>query len=336
MNKVKSDLITVIIPAYNAEKYISKTIESVLNQTYNNIEIIIIDDGSTDKTASIVKSYENKVKYIYQENSGVSSARNNGIALAKGNYIAFLDSDDYVLPKMYEKLLESATSNDADIVICNVLLENSFGVKKIAFKKLNFIADLSKASNLKKAFKSIGNSSWNKLFKRELISNIKFPNIKRGEDALFVLEAMLNSSKIVFIPDALYVYFQNNQSVTNSVINEKVIDNFIFTNIEKRKLIKKYDKEKELDQPLIDHDYFYFNMYTNKIRKIKDAKQKAILWDKWLKKNKEEFLKKTSLKYILFFSSNINWVYYSGMIITGNFFNPVLDRIKNKKFYTNK
>ena len=113
-------LISVIIPVYGVEKYISQCLESVINQTYKNIEVIVINDGTKDNSASIAKEYSKqdfRVKVYDFENSGLSAARNRGVSLAKGDYIAFLDSDDYVAPNMYEELINNALKTDADIVL---------------------------------------------------------------------------------------------------------------------------------------------------------------------------------------------------------------------------
>lgn len=129
-------LVSVIIPAYNAEKYIKEAIESVLNQTYKNIELIVVDDGSTDNTAEIVKKYLNdpRVKYIYQENKGLAGARNTGIKKAKGDYIAFLDADDFYLPEKIEKEVKFLKEHpEFDIVYCN--MEHFYdGKSKILFQ----------------------------------------------------------------------------------------------------------------------------------------------------------------------------------------------------------
>ena len=126
-------LISVIIPVYNVEKYLRRCIDSVINQTYKNLEIIIVDDGSTDNSSNICDEYTNKdsrVKVVHKENGGLSSARNVGIELAKGDLIAFVDSDDYIELEMYEKLKENMDKYDSDIAICQYYNSFKYSIKR--------------------------------------------------------------------------------------------------------------------------------------------------------------------------------------------------------------
>ena len=121
MNK-NEPLISIIVPVYNVEKYLSKCIDSIINQTYKNIEIILIDDGSTDSSGAICDKYalvDSRIHVLHIENSGVSNARNVGLNHATGDYIGFVDSDDYIEPNMYELLLEELIADDVDVVQCN-------------------------------------------------------------------------------------------------------------------------------------------------------------------------------------------------------------------------
>lgn len=337
MGKNNSVLVSVIIPAYNAEEYISRAIDSVLHQTHKNIEVIVVNDGSQDNTERIVKSYgNNKIRYYYQENQGVALARNYGIEKSKGNYIGFLDADDYVLPNMYATLINDIQKNDSDIAMCNIFLENDQNTRVKILRLNNNTLDLSKPENLTKAFKYIGNSSWNKLYKKAVIKDIRFPRYKRGEDALFILEVLLNSESVSINKEALYIYYQNSSSVTKSGINLEVIDNYIAIHTAKRFLINKYNKNSVLAPLLEDYYVKTFLKYTNAIRQVKNNNNKKVYWLKWKVINEKDFINKTRLKIIIKISSNIDWVYYSGMIITGKFLKPVLDRMKNAKYFINK
>ena len=123
-------LISFIIPVYNVEKYLAQCIESVLVQSHDNIEIILVDDGSTDKSGEICDNFsktDNRVRVIHQENRGASAARNAGLGIAKGNYIAFIDSDDYVSPSMAEKLLDAISKTDSDLAMCNFAYTDELG-----------------------------------------------------------------------------------------------------------------------------------------------------------------------------------------------------------------
>ena len=185
-------LISVIIPAFNAETSILIAISSVLRQTYKNFEIIVIDDGSSDKTSDIVKSCGEKVIYSYQKKKGVAEARNRGIDMAKGEYIMFLDADDYFEPVIMKHLLTIDSKGDSDFVVGNMYLENLKKQRVINynFKKSEKI-ELKKKEDWEAAFKIVGNSTAGKLFKRTIIGNTRFPIFGIGEDALFMLEVML-------------------------------------------------------------------------------------------------------------------------------------------------
>jgi glycosyltransferase involved in cell wall biosynthesis len=118
----KQPLISIIVPVYKVEKFLSKCVDSILNQTYRNIEIILIDDGSPDNSPAICDEYaekDNRIKVIHQRNAGLAGARNAGLAICRGEYIAFVDSDDYIEPNMMEAMLNAAVNNDCDIVRCN-------------------------------------------------------------------------------------------------------------------------------------------------------------------------------------------------------------------------
>ncbi|MGL5279831.1 MAG: glycosyltransferase family 2 protein [Cetobacterium sp.] len=214
-------MLSVIIPAYNVEKYIERCINSVLNQKLKNIEIVIIDDGSKDKTSDIcLEVSKNNKNIIYKkvQNSGCSAARNLGISIAKGKYIAFLDSDDWVDLDMYIDMLEEAEKKQADIVIC--------GFKKLdENKKLLSTVKVPKKSN--KDEYTDCTTEWfsspcNKIYKKDLLekNNIKFLlNIYTGEDMFFNFMSFFYSDKITSIDKPYYNYFMNQNSVSNNYKN---------------------------------------------------------------------------------------------------------------------
>ena len=124
---MENNLISIIVPIYNSENYIKKCLDSILAQTYSNLEVILIDDGSTDNSYNICKDYQkkdNRIVLLQQKNAGVSRARNHGLEVAKGEYIGFVDSDDYIEPEMYEILLNSIIESNSKIAICNYYYEN--------------------------------------------------------------------------------------------------------------------------------------------------------------------------------------------------------------------
>ncbi|NLL62094.1 MAG: glycosyltransferase [Candidatus Atribacteria bacterium] len=182
----KQPLISVIVPVYNAEKYLPKCIESIQNQTYRNLEIILVNDGSTDNSLVICYQYSEKdkrVTVITQENRGVSSARNRGLDIATGDYIGFVDSDDYIAPDMYQQLLIACLENDADISECGYYTVDESD-KVISSSSLkNGIIDGKYESS--KAYVLRENTTplvWNKLYKKKIFNSIRFQSYKRGQD----------------------------------------------------------------------------------------------------------------------------------------------------------
>lgn len=214
-------MLSVIIPAYNVEKYIERCINSVLNQYLKNIEIIVIDDGSKDKTSDIcLKISENNKNIIYKkvQNGGCSAARNLGISMAKGKYIAFLDSDDWVDSDMYINMIEEAEKNQADIVIC--------GFKKLdENKNLLSTVKIPKRNNKNEYIDCTTEwfaSPCNKIYKRDLLekNNIRFLlNIYTGEDMFFNFISFFYSKNIISLDEPYYNYFMNQNSVSNNYKN---------------------------------------------------------------------------------------------------------------------
>jgi len=234
---MESPLISVIIPIYNVEKYISECLESVLNQTYKNVEIIAINDGSTDNSLDIVKKYSidnNYIRVLSQHNSGQSITRNKGLDHAKGKYIYFLDADDYILPETFEKLIGLMEKENLDLVqfgarpfVDNVdmkLHSNFYDVKD--FFKENKI--YNKNDFLREVTKGFRPSPCLYIVKKELIINndLQFISGVLHEDELFTLEVILNTKSTMYDPNFYYQrrYRENSIMTSNSI--EKVKESF--------------------------------------------------------------------------------------------------------------
>ena len=231
----KTALISVIIPIYNCEKVLKRCVESVINQTYKNIEIILVDDGSQDNSLKICKEYEanNKnVLVISQKNSGPSSARNLGLKNANGEYIGFVDSDDYIDSEMFQKLYVSCTTNAADISICNYIKEYDEN-KLIHNEKIENCTCSGKKACLDFLLKSQVNwGIWNKLYKASLIKekNILFDQkLRIGEDGLFNFNIIDNNSdiKISYLCEELYHYSVINTAKNDQKYSDKINDYFV-------------------------------------------------------------------------------------------------------------
>lgn len=213
-------MISIIVPVYNADKYLAKCLDSLASQTYRNIEVLLIDDGSNDKSAEICKAYAEhdlRFKYFYQDNQGVSSARNYGLDLAKGEYVGFCDSDDWVEPDLYEFLFDMITENDADISICSVYSDSDLRIDKPHLNEVKArytseeaIIEMHKGTNF-------AGHLWNKLFRRAVIDGLRLDkNIHIFEDMLFTWMAFHNSSLIVFHNAKKYHYMQYFTSCSHS------------------------------------------------------------------------------------------------------------------------
>ena len=214
--------VSIIVPVYNVEKYIDKCLSSLVNQTLNDIEIIIVNDGSIDNSEQIIlkykEKYPSKIVYLKKENGGLSDARNFGMPYAKGDYIAFLDSDDYVELDTYEKLYNRAIQTDADMVECDFYWE--YSDKKIHDTSANYKDESDMYANARVV-------AWNKLYKKDLIINsgIKFPKGLRYEDLEFFYKILPQLKKIELINEPLIHYVQRDDSITY-VQNEKTADIF--------------------------------------------------------------------------------------------------------------
>ena len=200
--------VSVIVPVYNVEKYIKKCLESLVNQTLRDIEIIVVNDGSQDKSKEIIAEYVRKypnIVYVEKENGGLSDARNYGMKYAKGDYIAFVDSDDYVDTTMYEKMYNKAVEEKADYVECDFYWEYPDKLKK----------DVGiRYSNKKDMLVYARVVAWNKLIKREIIHN-EFPKGLYYEDVEFFYKLIPYINKFAFVKEPLVYYVQRENSIVN-------------------------------------------------------------------------------------------------------------------------
>lgn len=214
--------VSIIVPVFNTEKYLNKCINSLLNQTLKDIEIIIINDGSTDNSEKIIKEFnDERIKYIPQENQGIGKTRNKGIKLAKGKYIVFVDSDDYIATTFCEKLYQKAEKEHLDIVFCDYFEDKGY-LKEIRFP------NISPASSLKdnpQIVNKINLGPCNKIYLRELLlkNDIFFVENLKYEDAPFVIKSLIYASKIGKINECLTYYVIHENSETTKR-NQKIRD----------------------------------------------------------------------------------------------------------------
>lgn len=213
------NLVSVIVPVYNTEKYLERCIDSLLRQTYKNIEILIIDDGSTDNSPEICDRYsllDDRVKVVHKSNGGVSSARNAGLDIASGKYVAFVDSDDYVEETYIECLYSLIKDNSADLSICGYIYETENGTIINRTKGNEMLLNAYEALYMSFNNRGFQGFLWNKLFIKELIGKLRFDvNISISEDTLFVLQYLLNCNRIVYNPTNQYHYVHHQSSALN-------------------------------------------------------------------------------------------------------------------------
>lgn len=239
------DLVSIIVPIYNAEKYLEECIESILNQTYENIEVILVNDGSTDNSLSICKKYkknDDRIVILNKINTGVSDSRNEGMKKSSGKYLCFVDSDDTIDNKFVEIMIKELSETGTDVVFCNYMY-NYEG--KLIKKKPRLKTGVYQIEEIKHKLIDDGTMSgilfgtvWGAIYKRDIIkkNNIEFyREIKYNEDGIFNIEYCLNSKKIRVISDEyLYFYRQTDQSASKKHLKynrilpatEKIIDIF--------------------------------------------------------------------------------------------------------------
>ncbi len=258
----KENLVSIIVPIYNVEKYVEKCILSIINQTYNNLQIILVDDGSTDASGEICDFYAEKdqrIKVIHQKNAGLVCARKRGLKEAKGQYIGFVDGDDYIDKIMYEEMLDAILESKADFVHTGYFVEKGAIIKtsldyeskvydiRDSRKQFlyDFIIDISQDSRM-------GFSIWSKLFKRDLIIKCyqKIPdNQSYGEDVLALYRCILESDVIYLKRKSYYHYVYRNDSMTNSNwINIQINLISLYKSIQD--LLKEYDLNSILERPI--------------------------------------------------------------------------------------
>lgn len=220
------NLISVIIPIYNVEKYLTRCVDSIINQTYRNIEIILVDDESPDKCPEICDRYlnkDNRIKVIHKKNGGLSDARNKGMDIAKGDYIAFVDSDDYIALDMYENLISLIEKYNADISSCSVYKFYEDEDINLNCNQEYNVKVYSNEQALKSLIeeKEIKQTVWNKIYKKSVIKDIKFEVGKIHEDEYWTYQIIGNANKIVHINKPMYYYLQRKDSIMGQEYSAK-------------------------------------------------------------------------------------------------------------------
>ena len=220
-------LISVIVPVYKVEQYLERCVDSIINQTYKNIEVILVDDGSPDNCGNICDRYalqDERIRVIHKENGGLSDARNAGLAIARGEYIAFVDSDDWIesnyLLRMYETIIET----QSDICECGILKTTGEEVHRKNNDMVPVVYRTAEALKRLICDNTFHQYVWNKLYHRNVVGDIRFPKGKINEDEFWTYQVFGNAKRIVKIPDVLYYYFQRPNSIMGTTYSVKRLD----------------------------------------------------------------------------------------------------------------
>lgn len=308
--KMETKLISVIVPCYNVERYLNRCVESIVKQTYPYLEIILVDDGSTDNTARLCDVWakkDSRIKVIHKKNGGLSDARNSGIQIATGKWLGFVDSDDYLIPTMYENLY--ANRFCGGITVCGYLTEeNKKQIKWPAIdatlsskEALNLYIENELQAHLNGVYTYWGSYAVNKLYDSSLFKSISYPIGKKYEDMYVILPLIYNATGVKFISKCGYVYVQNLDSITHT---KDIIYESLYARItQKEQLRQLWNIEDPRLNQLIAFEYFlilyrYTFLTCNEQKENNQIKKWA--WDNLQKLGYNYFSNKLKIKLFLF------------------------------------
>lgn len=277
--------ISIIIPAYNAGEYIEKCIQSIINQEYRDFEIIIVNDGSIDNTRAICEKYielDSRIKLINTENRGAGSARNTGLAEAKGKYISFIDADDYICEDYYKRMYQMLEENNADIV------EGHY--KRVARYEENVFTNTGmkkEYTNMEKLLVLYGSDETeyinsvivtNKIYRKELFEEIRFPVNRIIDDEFIMYKLIYNSKKIISTPDIMYAYVQSEESVMRSSFKEKRVHDTLDVYDEVYDFFKDKENDELIEKILVRYLGYGIEL-TQKTSRSKDIENKNKVYE---------------------------------------------------------
>ncbi len=288
------ELISVIVPVYNVDVFLNKCIKTIVNQTYKNLEIILVDDGSTDNSGKICDTWKNEDKriiVIHKKNEGLSATRNIGVEKSIGKYIVFVDSDDYLELDMIENLYKDMIKNNTGITACGIISEN-FYKKNLKFCENDYIADSEEMIKRMLLKNDIHIGVWAKIYKRELFDNIKFPVGKINEDLAITYMLFDKAKKISHIKLAGYHYMQRAGSIGSSKVTRKNLTIIYYKEDILNFVEKKYPNLKEEAEIFLIESLNKFSLIYKKSKLKNEYKELKLK----LKKYKKRILENSKMK----------------------------------------
>ena len=296
------ELISIIVPVYNVEKYLKKCVDSIVNQTYKNLEIILVDDGATDNSGKIcdeLVELDNRIKVYHKKNGGLSDARNYGVERATGDYIGFVDSDDYIDAEMYERLYEAIKKENVDVAECN--LKIVYPEKTDLFTDQKYYQICNKQEYLEEYLKieKIFGSACVRLTKADIAKKLKFPVGKLYEDTYYAYDLIGIVDKYVIVDNPYYNYLMRENSITNAKFNPRIFDLIEIVEKFHTNVYKNYPSLKEaadcrkmyayfsvLNSILLEEDFKNNSFYKQVIDYFKEEYTK-LLRNKYITRNRK-------------------------------------------------
>lgn len=288
--------LSIIIPVYNVEKYVSNCLESILNQPFKDLEVICVNDGSSDKSLSVLQEYKNRderIIIIDKKNEGSGVARNSALAIARGEYIFFVDGDDWIEENSLDKMISEADKLQTDILIFGGLSyyeekgrKGGYSANKLPKKYLNKIFS---SEDIKKDVFKFPSTAWTKLYRREFLmkNNIKFQEIKVGQDQLPFFHSMITAEKIALLPQNLYCYRKNRKGAVTAVKKKKNFSPiYVFYAVEE--VLQNTDKLDDYKDIFVKK---YFSKATSWLAKFQDDMKEGYFeeYSKLLKHIQEDY-----------------------------------------------
>ncbi len=305
-------LISVIVPVYGVEQYLNKCVESIVNQTYENLEIFLVDDGSPDNCPTMCDEWAKKdkrIRVIHQKNGGLSCARNTGIEQATGDYISFVDSDDWIALECYEKIMTVFQNQSCQMVIFNCNRINEMGEVFTVTEKVEKEGLLSQEQALKELVKgNLNNYAVNKVCKKELFSDVRFPVGRAWEDMATAYKLFLQCEKIYYLSEPFYFYYTRRNSISKKISDKALGDIFL----------ARYEIHTTLKERYPSLEQYTLPMVALSARRLYDRSlwgdvdsERLTMAKQWLEENKETIVKESQDKKYRLYFAHPKW--YNGL-----------------------